>query len=180
MRRYVYGVIMSDYIKLVQKLDSDLEVVGKLLLENQGNSALENAYVRTFFSTVEGFMYAFRQEAMASKDFEVIFDLAEQAKLKERKFDKIRQVIKKDKNNLKFKESVKFSCKCLAKSRGVEPKDLGFFGVGWDNFLAANSVRDQLTHPKKIEDLTLDVKTLESVVKAKVWFKEQVLQKLVK
>ncbi|MCA3940846.1 hypothetical protein JKP09_21475 [Vibrio vulnificus] len=170
---------MTDYIKLIEKLDSDLESVGKLLLHNQRNSALENAYVRTFFSTVEGFMYAFRQEAIASKDFEKIFDLAEQAKLKERQFDKLRQVIKKESNHLRFKESVKFSCKCLAKARGVEPKDLGFIGVGWDNFLAANDIRDQLTHPKQIEDLTLDVQTFEKIIKAKVWFKEQVLQRLV-
>ncbi|MGI3060634.1 hypothetical protein [Vibrio alginolyticus] len=169
---------MTDYTELVKKLDADLEEVGKLLLDKQRNSALENAYIRTFFSTVDGFMYAFRQEAMANKDFEKLFDLAEQAKLKERKFDKLRQVIRKEPNHLRFKESVKFSCKCLAKSRGIDHKTLSFFGVGWDNFLEANEIRDQLTHPKRIEDLTLDVKSFEVVIKAKAWFKEQVLWQL--
>ena len=171
---------MTNFVQLAQKLDSDLEEVGSLLIKHQGNSALENAYVRTFFSTVEGVMYAFRQEAMTNKDYTAIFDLAEQAKLQGRKFDQTKQVILKKSHRLSFKEYVKFSCRCLAKSRGVDPKDLGFFGVDWDNFLAANNIRDQLTHPKSVEDLYLGTEKLEVVLRAKLWFKEQVLLLLVK
>ncbi|WP_180914399.1 hypothetical protein, partial [Vibrio parahaemolyticus] len=86
---------MTDYINLVEKLDADLEELGKFLFENRGNSALESAYIRTFFSTVEGFLFAFRQEALAHENFEELFDLAEQAKLKEVKFDRIRQTLTK-------------------------------------------------------------------------------------
>ncbi|WP_039985573.1 hypothetical protein [Vibrio owensii] len=171
---------MTNFIQLAQKLDSDLEEVGSLLIKHQGNSALENAYVRTFFSTVEGIMYAFRQEAMANKDYTEIFDLAEQAKLQGRKFDQTRQVILAKNSRLSFKEYVKFSCRCLAKSRGEDPKELGFIGVDWDNFLSANNIRDQLTHPKSIDDLYLGAEKLEVVLRAKLWLKEQVLLKLAK
>lgn len=173
-------VNLTDYINLVKKLDVDLEELGKFLLENQGNSALESAYIRTFFSTVEGFLFAFRQEALAHKNFEQLFDLLEQAKLKEVKFDPIRQTLTKRPKFLGFKETLKFSCKSIAKSRGVNPKGLGFQGVEWDNFLSANKIRDQITHPKILADLQIGHDKLEVVVRAKVWFRNEVLQQLVK
>ena len=174
------GAGLTDYINLVKKLDSDLEELGKFLSENQGNSALESAYIRTFFSTVEGFLFAFRQEALAHENFEELFDLAEQAKLKEVKFDRIRQTLTKKPKFLGFKETLKFSCKSIAKARGVNPKSLGFQGVEWDNFLAANKIRDQITHPKTLDDLQIGNNKLEIVIRAKVWLKNEVLQQLVK
>ncbi|TVP16241.1 hypothetical protein AYI87_02130 [Shewanella sp. KCT] len=173
-------VVLTDYINLVEKLDADLEELGKFLFENRGNSALESAYIRTFFSTVEGFLFAFRQEVLARENFEELFDLAEQAKLKEVKFDRIRQTLTKKPQFLGFKETLKFSCKSIAKARGVNPKSLGFQGVEWDNFLAANKIRDQITHPKTLDDLQIGNDKLEIVIRAKVWLKNEVLQQLVK
>jgi hypothetical protein len=170
---------MSEYINLTKRLEADLEEVGALLLMNQGNSALECAYIRTMFSTLEGILYAFRLEVIESNEFEQLFDLPSQAKLLEKKFDANKQCITSDGKFLSFKQAVKTSSRSLAKVRGKNPDDFPFNCSGWDNVLDANKIRDRITHPKKVDDLIIGNDGLGIIVKAKVWLKNELFSKLI-
>ena len=165
---------MSEYIKLVGKLELDLKETTRILLCDQGNSALECSYVRAVFATLDGIFFAFRQEVIESKDFKILFKLSEQAKIRELKFDEKTQSITHERNFLSFKDTVKISCCALAKVKKRDPEILPFQGPEWQNLIEANSIRDRITHPKSVNDLILGQKGMYIVVKAKVWLKDKV------
>lgn len=170
---------MTEYIKLVKKLESDLQETGKILTSFQGNSALECSYVRAVFATLEGIFFAFKQEVIESKDFKNLFDLPTQAEIKEQKYDQKTNTITTEKQFLSFKDAVKKSSKALAKVRGIDPDILPFNGSEWENLLIANSIRDKITHPKSVDDSILGNEKLKVIVKAKVWLKDKVFVLLV-
>ncbi|WP_290517279.1 hypothetical protein [Alcanivorax sp.] len=170
---------MSEYVKLVRRLESDLEEVGDLLLKNKGNEALECSYIRALFSTLEGILFAFRIEVVESDKFKLIFDLPSQAKILEKKLDPNNYCITKKTRYLTFKQAVKYSCRSLARVKGKNPDDLPFKGPDWSNVLEANKIRDRITHPKSVDDLVIGNDGLEVVMKAKAWLREEVFSKLV-
>lgn len=170
---------MTEYIKLVNRLEDDLEKVAEILLKNQGDYALECAYVRTLFSSLEGILFAFRQEVIESSNFKTLFGVPEQAKILERGYHQPSNTIKKEVKRLNFKKAVKCSCRSLAKVRGIDPDGLPFNCQEWVNVIEANKIRDKITHPKVVADLELGNDKLEIVVRAKIWLKSDVFSKLV-
>jgi hypothetical protein len=108
---------MSNYKKLVERLELDLNETGKLLRLNQGNLSLECNFVRSFFATLEGILFAFRQEVIESKDFKTLFDLPTQAKIKEFEYDKETKSLKSKKKLFKFQVFCENIIYCFSKNQ---------------------------------------------------------------
>lgn len=119
---------------------------------------------RSFFATVEGSSHCMKKVALnASKQFNLgAFD-----------GDQIRKL--KGEERLSLKDNVKFSLRSLAKSFDGSV-DIDFTDSEWQAFIRAIEKRDELTHPKSPDGITVDESELDDLVDASAWFKKRVCE----
>lgn len=165
---------MEDLWKLIDILEDDIKVTAKFMVENQRTGALERSYVRAMFASLEGILFVFRKEMISSSDFDKIFSKKDRAFILERKYDKKNDVVKSEVMFPTLKESIKKNIKYYSKHRNI--KDYRFPETkGWQDMLQSIKLRDALTHPKDITDLKLSNSKIEMVLRAKIWFKDEVM-----
>jgi hypothetical protein len=140
-------------------------------LDPGGQQFDRRTYIRAFFASVEGLMFAFNQTAIAACDGGFLkLEPAEVAVLREETYhlsdNGIPSVSKK---YASFLPRCRFVVAIFARSLGVEyrvPVD----GAGWQAFREAVDIRDRVTHPRSLENGQLSDEDLQLVHQAHDWY----------
>lgn len=135
--------------------------------------ACRRFYVRAVFALVEAFVEQHRR---------LMIHLCEAGKieLSENKLNQLRQIkrildsggaiVKEDPNYMRIFDKIKEVYKAAAVGFGI-PLTVTFGDDHWREFKEAMAIRNQITHPKNIEDCWIFEPSLQRVIAAHDWFR---------
>lgn len=130
--------------------------------------AIRRLYIRMLVSTIEGALSTFRQEALNQSHK---FSQGELALLQEASFEvtDAGKVVTKQAHT-PFFASFRFSFRMLAKAwdSKLQPD---YSGDGWQALQHTVRLRNRLTHPKCVEDLSVLEADMKSADTAEIWFR---------
>ncbi|EHH2479586.1 hypothetical protein C9I98_17935 [Photobacterium sanctipauli] len=166
---------MNNPFELAVILDEDISAVAKAMEESKPrSSALDRSYVRTVFSALEGVLFALRQEIIQADNFGTEFMPKERAFILEKKYNQRTNTVTKHTFRPSIRESICTNTGYYARSKGL--KDFRFPETsGWDDMKKAITIRNRITHPKSIEQITITNEELEVILRAKKWFTTEVM-----
>jgi len=133
--------------------------------------------IRSIFSLVEGACFGLKTAALksvipnvlteADKLFamELSYDLNDAGEIKERRA------------KLRTTSNIRFAFKLYAKAHQCDFV-LDVSGSGWECITKGLLIRDRITHPKSLGDLTVNLEEFKSCVQGFVWFDAQLLSAL--
>lgn len=156
---------------MVEVLFEDLIASAKLLSDNSQFS--RRAYVRTLFALIEGMVYQMKKVALcAYESDQVEFTDAEISILKEETYELTKKGAAKSVQRYpKTLENIRFSFYAYAKvfkSNFILDVD----NNGWQSLNEVMKIRNRITHPKNIKDISISDKDIKVIDQAAKWFQE--------
>jgi hypothetical protein len=140
-------------------------------LKKDDSPFTRRAYVRTMFSSVEGFAFTMKKIALGKPN---LFAPGELALLREEEYHLTTSgEVRVRRRFLRTAENLRFAFAAFMKFHGapsVLPTD-----EGWSAFVAAIEVRHRITHPKRLEDLEIGDREIETIRRAAHWLAVNVL-----
>ena len=129
--------------------------------------------VRNVFVLMEATSYGFKRIALhQSEIYEVDFSPSEYALLKEEKYtlDNSGNAEIQDRNFQKFIPNLRFAYKCFAKAHGLS----SVLDLSSINLKEFEELRNRITHPKQLSDLSISNEEIQRTEKVANWFMEKV------
>ena len=147
-------------------------------LDKEDNQFTRRAYVRNIFAMIEGSIWVLKQTVLFAPVPEgrvKKLSPAEYALLSDKTYElKSNGQTKEQTKYLKLPENFRFTFGVLKKYFGTE-FNLGVGTVVWDNFLAAQEIRNRITHPKTVTEFEVSDSELATCKEACSWFNELVV-----
>lgn len=147
-------------------------------LDKEDNQFTRRAYVRNVFAMIEGSILVLKQTVLFAPVPEgrvKKLSPAEYALLSDKTYElKSNGQTKEQTKYLKLPENFRFTFGVLTKYFGTE-FNLGVGTVAWDNFLAAQEIRNRITHPKTVTEFEVSDSELATCKEACSWFNELVV-----
>ncbi len=147
-------------------------------LDKEDNQFTRRAYIRSMFAMIEGSIWVLKQTVLNAPTVKgniKKLSVAEYALLSDKTFElKSNGEPKEQTKYLKLPENFRFTFNVLTKSFGTE-FDLGIGTVAWDNFLAAQAIRNRTTHPKTVAEFEVSDSDIATCKEACSWFNELVV-----
>jgi len=166
------------YKALIEILSNDLIAAGQEL--NQPDLQLRRRTLfRAFFAQVEGETSLRKEFALLQHaERQTVFSEPELAMLREEQYVLANNgEVRVQPKFLRLTDNLGFSFKAFAKAFGSS-FELEVSGSGWDAFQRSIIVRNRITHPKTLTDLTVSDSAMEDIFKAIDWYKENGLNLL--
>ncbi len=136
----------------------------------------QRALVRAFFAAVEGLSYQMRQVTLASLAGTECLTEAEVHLLREVRYSLDQNGRPKQAPTfLQFPESLLFSISMYAKNHGAV-FEIDTSLAGWQALRQITHIRNNVTHPKAPESLTLSDDNLKTLLNASQWWHETLLK----
>lgn len=147
---------------------SDPRVWGEFIRGKYDQQTIRRMYIRLFISQVEGIIATMKSEALEWPSL----SLGEQVSLNEASYDVADNgAVVQRPNFPKFLNNVRFAFQIYAKSQDITC-DPDYGGQGWEHFREAVNIRNRLTHPKRVQDMTISDTEMSAVDAAHNWFVE--------
>lgn len=147
-------------------------------LDNEDNQFTRRAYIRSLFAMIEGSIWVLKQvvlHAPVQQGKVKRLSAAEYALLSDKTYDlKSNGEPKEQTKYLKLPENFRFTFHVLSKYFMVELY-LGIGAVAWDNFLAAQTIRNRITHPKTSAEFEISDADIAICKKTCSWFNELIV-----
>ena len=144
-------------------------------LDKEDNQFTRRAYVRNIFSMIEGSIWVLKQvvlHAPVENGKIKRLSVAEYALLDDKTYElKSNGEPKELVKHLKLPENVRFTFNILFKYFNAEI-DLGVGTLTWSNFLAAQSIRNRIAHPKTPEAFIISDDEIAICKETCSWFNE--------
>lgn len=148
-----------------------IQDIGAALSRNEAadNQASRRDTIRTAFAVIEGLVWIFREEIVATAEQTYGLDDDEKSVLQERQLS-VSNVgkISAQARFLPLTTTIRLVARIASRINGIEHFDFG--GADWDNFRQAISIRHRVTHPKSANDLHVSNADVELVTGALFWF----------
>lgn len=158
---------------IYQALFNDVVQAEDLFASTPSDFASRN-HIRAYFAYVEGVAYTLKQVTAVSLDGTGVLTDKEMDKLTDRKRITLPcGKVEFKQSFMEMGESLRFTLKCYPKGHGInnyEPE----LGGGWHSMLASIKVRNRVTHPKCVADLTLSRADIAQIDAARQWWHESV------
>jgi hypothetical protein len=155
---------------IIRELGGDIRLC-RNTLEQDDTPFWRRTYVRALFAAIEGINYRMKHLAINLSDSnQITFTVAEKAALLEESYDiddKGNAVIVKGK--LRTANNLLFSFKSLAQAFGVS-HEVDKNSSEWNCFKEAIKIRDRITHPKCMNDLTISDKEVDIIGETTRWY----------
>jgi hypothetical protein len=151
---------------LSESVDTDAAVWGTLVQEHYQPQAIRRMYVRLFISFVESVLATLKADML-----EEIDDLsnAERALLSETTYDLSDQGKPVEKASfVSIQKSLRFVFTMYAEMYGVQPSQ-NYGDDGWAAFLDAIRIRNRITHPRRVDELSISDDEMVRIDKAHDW-----------
>jgi hypothetical protein len=157
---------------LLRELATEIRTVVKGRARNELPQSERRMLVRGIFATIEAVIYVTKQIALAAQSDPKCPTIseAERAFAMERDFKLTPSgdVVQRD-AKIPLEANIRFAFKLLAKA-GSASTLLDVSGLEWQSLQRAIKVRDRITHPKNISDLTISDAELSDVMIGFNWF----------
>ncbi|WP_146097998.1 hypothetical protein [Xanthomonas arboricola] len=148
------------------------------LLDCGDTQFTRRAYVRNVFAMIEGCIWALKETVLLAHTVDgrkKLFARGEYELLSDTSFDlKVNGEIKEQTKYLRLPENVRFTFRILKKYFGGT-YNIASDSKSWQAFLAAQNVRNRITHPKTSEEFEVSDAELEQCQLACSWFNNLVL-----
>ncbi|GEM_PF-1979024 len=145
-----------------------------VLWEHQGDEFAHRTYVRTVFTLVEGMIQFMKEGALLFDQFNhpPVLTQEEVVLLREEEvFLKSNGRVGTKKSKLQTLPNLKFAIDCYSRVFGVEFTP-NYSGQGWEDFQAGRNIRDRITHPKSVADLSVSLEEIKTVEAGMKFFRE--------
>jgi len=160
---------MTDFEERSLLLSKDVELCTNFFNKSPQDQFLRRNIIRTVFVFLEACAYGLKRIALQQHAiYEVEFSPAELALLREEKYmlDDKGEAITQDNNFQRFVPNLKFALRCFAKAHGLA------FALDTSAVPLTDSerVRNRITHPKKVSDLSITDDEIKRVETVENWF----------
>jgi len=142
---------------LLHELATELRTVLQGRTRNELPQSERRMHIRGIFATIEAVIYVMKQIALAAHPDPKCLTIseAERAFAMERVFKLMPSGdVEQQAAKIPLETNIKFAFKLLAKA-GSASTVLDISGTEWQSLQGAIKVRDRITHPKNISDLTI-------------------------
>lgn len=148
-------------------------------LDKDDNQFTRRAYIRSVFAMIEGIVWSLKQtvlQAPVSNGKIKRLSAGEYELLSDKSYDlKSNGEIREQTKHLKLPDNVRFTFKVLAEYFGIG-FDLGVDTPLWGKFLAAQEIRNRITHPRTSVEFTVTDHEIEVCEQACSWFNNLVFR----
>ncbi|WP_417590676.1 hypothetical protein [Owenweeksia hongkongensis] len=164
---------IGDIKDSLEPLLNDAFEAEEYLSKNNSSQFARRIYIRSVFSYLEGSIWVFKQvcfKAKPSDNSRRKMSISEYAILNEESYElKGNGDITVTTKNFNLLDNIKFTFKMLNKLFGGE-LEIGTGTESWTKLIEAKNVRNRITHPKRIEDLTIEDSEIETCQEVCSWF----------
>lgn len=156
---------------LLNELTEELTVLDKGRDKSELTQAERRMRIRSTFATIEALTYVWKQIALAAHpnpQCSVITE-AERAFAQEQEF-RLTETgdVEIRRTKISLEANLRFAHKLLAKSCSIT-SELDVSRIGWQSLKRAIKIRDRITHPKHVSDVTISAEEYTDVKKAFKW-----------
>lgn len=145
--------------------------VGVALARNESDDsqATRRDLIRTAFAAIEGLVWIFREQVVASAEETYGLDDGEQEVLQERQLSVSEQgKVSSQSRFLGLIPTIRLVARIASRINRADHFDFG--SREWDGFRKAIAIRNRITHPKSANDLHLSKADVDQVTRALFWF----------
>ena len=154
---------------LGEGLTSDVRVWGAFIQEKHDPQTVRRLYVRMFISLVDSIIATLKDEALGSS---ARLSLAERALLAGAKYELTDQGEAVERPHFApIRKNLQLAFRSFAKANKISFA-LDYRGDGWRAFSEAVKIRNRITHPKRMEEMSIDDTEMARIDKAHDWFIE--------
>jgi hypothetical protein len=168
--------MLVDIIDKLKPMLDDAHWAEKLL-SSDDNQFSRRAYIRSLFSMIEACTWTIKQAVrheLTTNSTKTI-SAAEYALLSDKTFNlKNSGVPEEQTKYLKLADNIKFTFNYTLKAFNIE-SSLGVGTQAWDSFIAAQKIRDRITHPRKSTDLQISDCEILTCKEVCSWFNSLIL-----
>lgn len=172
-----YKKLCGDYSLFIQALASDTRTASAQLMDVD-NQFQRRTHLRTLFAGIEGALFARRTliSELLKYDATEGYDAHRLSHADRMLLDEIEYDLEDNgavrTRNRNFQPFLKYSRFTLDVYFKYfrRPNPVDYAGTGWQAFRNAHEVRNRITHPKRISDLTISDEELHDIRSAAAWF----------
>ena len=169
------------YSEIHAHLSADVREANALLADKPNSHFAKRILIRTLFTYLEGCLHARKQETLALEEILcayqfprgesriLIFSEAEKHMLRETTFDLSGSKARETTYYPKLGDNIKFTLTLFQRAFRLEDK-IDYNCPGWTKLLAAQKLRNRLTHPKSVECLKIEDEDLSNLEAAIDWY----------
>jgi hypothetical protein len=153
-------------------LADDVSITGSTEKDDGNRQFWRRTAMRSVFALIEGVVYRMKQLAFEVHEYDGMpLSRAEAAILLEESYELNEKGVATIKQNYpKIEKNIKFAFATLGRAYNV-PYQLHLGDeVGWGAFIKTLKVRNRLTHPKHVVDLTVSDEEITTMMNAYYWF----------
>ena len=161
---------LRQILEILPEIVRDVEACEESLNDAKGKQHLRRSYVRALFTMIEGTVHSIKELEFAELNSREKPHIPTLVALKENVFKidrrgKIQEGVKfvPMANNLRFAGNI-FN-KTFEKQL-----NLGVGATEWENFKTSIKIRNRITHPKEVNDITISDDELLIIKKVNEWF----------
>ena len=163
---------LKQILALLPALVEDVKTAKEKLDDQQYS---RRAYVRALFAMIEGVTYAMKLALFViARNFGKHSDISipELVMLKGTTFDlNDKGKVQEKEKHFRIQDNLKFTVKSVNRVLGTSI-NLGVDTQDWTNFVRTVKIRNNVTHPKSLDDLVISDEDLECIHSVKSWFNE--------
>ncbi len=160
---------LQQILDILPTLVDDVKIAEEKLDDQQYS---RRVYVRTLFAMIEGVIYAMKVALFGIGRSSGSLKVPDLVVLKESTFDlSSKGEVQEKAKYFRVSDNLKFTIKSVKRVLGSSI-DLGVGTQNWMNFVGAVKIRNAVTHPKNLSDLTISDEDLECIRSVNVWFNQ--------
>lgn len=165
--------------KMQDILRQDVTELHEFGKERHADQAWRRSLFRSVFSWIEGMIFQMKQVALHTQGgyYQAVFSLAEKTFLEEARYllkDNGNTNTKYD-NFINIEKNLRFAYLMITKGYSLSiTLDIDNGDNGWNQFKNAIRIRNQLTHPKSINDLNVSDQDVKNLLGTISWFDKQI------
>lgn len=162
--------VVSEFVQMSSLLLNDVKQC-RVLLEAQDTQFGRRIYIRTLFAHIEGITFQMKQDVLH------IYEIkgwrcseGELALLKEEAYeldDKGEVYVQM--KPLQLRKNMRFAFKMFSHALGID-YELDVSSEGWSSLKESINIRNNITHPKHLDDLSISDEQLSTAKKADIWY----------
>jgi hypothetical protein len=163
----------------LRELSRDVAAASEQLRATPDSQVTRRGYIRSLFSMIEGITNYLKTLALrAGESNRNLFTPAETALLREESYainNKGEAYVQP--RFLKIEDNLVFALRMYLHDKPV-PLEIERDGVGWNAFREAIVIRNRITHPRSLDDLSVTDSEVEKIRQAEHWFHFTVISNL--
>lgn len=157
------------------ELISDVEAAKKLDTAQYPEAFIKRTYIRSFFSMIEGVTYQIKQISLEANKEANILNTYEVSLLRELVGQLDAEGKASEKNaKLSLLPNLLFALRSISKVLAVDFEVDKNKKSGWGALEHAVTIRDRITHPKKIDSLLINDEDMLLLGRANAWFRNEI------